>query len=412
MIGFISLFIWIHFSALGSESSLPAACETPKSYNDLIICAEERSPEVQNAQLELDRSKAQVRAAGQRLNPQFTTESYQGNLSNDRRAETDISLGVPLELGGKVSARKAFAQGGVSMAEANLFQARTNVRAELLLKLHRLRQVIHEQQIAEEAIRTFSKLIRQYSKLPSLTPEQQISLSVFQLSKSDYELKRTETSDEILGLDAYLKLNIGLGFKDIEKILPQSPKSWPKINITSDGKLSPRQQILQAEFETAQAELAVAKSESWPTVYVGPSMKMQTESGYSANLAGFNISLPLPIFNVNAGGRAAAVASVKLSENRREIGLREQELRREELSRIYEQAVKTLSESISHEEIEKRHADADRLFAKGIVPSALVIEAHRTSFELERTRHIRELKALEALLGLYAIEGIILEVSL
>ena len=116
--------------------------------------------------------------------------------------------------------------------------------------------------------------------------------------------------------------------------------------------------------------------------------------------------------NANGAGRAAASAQVQLAESRKQYGLKEQELQKEELLKVYDRSVEFLSASLSHDDIERRHQDAEKLFLKGVVPSALIIESHRTSYELERTRHERELKALEALLGLYAIEGKILENNL
>ena len=60
----------------------------------------------------------------------------------------------------------------------------------------------------------------------------------------------------------------------------------------------------------------------------------------------------------------------------------------------------------------RRHEQAEKLFIKGVVTSSIVIETHRTSYELERSRHERELKALESMLSLYAIDGTIMEVEL
>lgn len=409
------LFLIGAFLALFSFANAQASETCPsemKTHQDVIVCAESRSPEVQSALLEIDRSKASIEAAGQWQNPQLSAETFQGKTGGQNQSETDISLGVPIELGGKISARKGVAKGGLGLAEAKLYEARAKVRSQVLLKLHRLRQVIHEQEIADEAIRTFTKLIGQYNKRPSLSPEQQISFSVYQLSKSEYELKRSSTVEEILGLDAFFKFNLGLSVEKIRSVLPSSPKTWPKVGVSENMRASPKQQILQAELDTAKAELSLAQSEAWPTLTVGPSLKMQTESGQSNNLMGLNVSLPLPLFNVNGGGRAAAAAGVKLNETRRDLGLREQVVRREELQKVYEQSIKAMTESLSHENIEQRHRDAERLFTKGVVPSSLVIEAHRTSFELEKTRHEREIRALEALLDLYAIDGNILEVNL
>lgn len=398
------------FSVEGTAE--PTCAAAPNNYQALIECAESRSPEIQSAKFELDAAEKQVRAAGQWRNPEIAAETFRGKVGGESRSETDISLGVPVELGGKISARESVAKGGVSLAQARLFEARAKVRSEVFLKLHRLRQVIHEREVADEAVSTFTKLIGQYARRPGLSPEQQVSSSVFQLSRSEYDLKVNANIDEQLALDSYFKLTIGIGVEQIRKIVPDSPKRWPSFAPSQSPKTSVRQQLLQADLDTAKAQYDLARSESWPTVNVGPSVKLVEESRVSDQMVGFNVSLPIPVFNVNGGGRAAAAAGMKASEARKQFGFREQELQREELMKIYEQAVKVLSTSLSHKEIEKRHEDAERLFLRGVVPSALVIEAHRTSYELERTRHERELKALEALLGLYAIEGTILENNL
>lgn len=407
---------WFISLLLSLLSSLTAAAETscppPKAYQDLVACAEARSPEVQGAELELERSKAQVGAAGQWQNPELSAETFRGKFAGERREETDVSLGIPIEVGGRISARTSVAKGGVAVAEAKLYEAKAKVRSQIFLKLHRLRQVIHEQQIADEAIGTFSKLVTQYARRPGLSPEQQVSLSVFRLSRSDYDLKRSSAADEIVTLDSFFKLNLGLSAEQVKATLPQSPKTWPKLNPPKETRPSPQQQILQAELETSRAELSLAQSESWPTLTVGPSIKILSEGGQSDSLMGVNVSLPIPVFNLNGGARSAANAAVRVSETRRQVGLREQELKREELRKIYEQAVKSLEGSISHNEIEKRHLESERLFTKGVVPSSLVIEAHRTSFDLEKTRHEREITAFQALLDLYTLDGTILEAGL
>lgn len=384
---------------------------TAGSYKAIIACAESRSPEVQNAELELSRSESQVSAAGQWQNPELSAETVQRKEGGVRQGETDISLGIPIEIG-KISSRKAVAQGGMSLAEAKLIEAKAKAKGETLLKLHRLRQVLHEKSIIEEAIQTFSKLVSQYASRPSLSPEQQVSSSVYRLSKSEYELKKSENGEEILALDSYFKNITGLSAEQIIKALPESPKNWPAISNKTNAENSPAVRALKAERDSADAELSLAKSDAWPTLTIGPSLKIEHNGSRSDKYWGFNVGLPLPIFSLNGGQKATAAAGLQQRETKLELGLREQNLKRAELTQIYEQSVKTLSDSISHQEIEKRHADAEKLFSRGVIPSALVIEAHRTSYELEKNRHERELKALEALLGIYTMDGNILEVAL
>lgn len=406
---------------LGGFLSLAQAetnCNSPKVYQDLIVCAETLSLEVQNAQLEVERAKSLSRDAGQWENPEFSAETFHGSVGGEDQSETDISVGLPIALGGKRSAQKNLAKGGQSVAEAKFYEARAKVKIQTLLKLHRLRQLIHEKEIADEAIRTFGKLIVQYGKRPGLSPEQRLSHSVYQLTKSEYELKKNDTLDEILTLDSYFKLNLGLSVDQIKNLLPQSLNQWPTItaplekDLVSSSDFSPTQQILNAELQSAKAELAVARSEAWPDLTIGPSVKLERQGGYSNSLLGLNLSVTFPVLKTNAGARAAAAVGVKIKETRHLFGLREQNLLREELQKIYDQSVLSLKQSLSHDGIEKRHKEAERLFSKGIVPSSLVIETHRTLFELEKIRHERELRALQAMLDIYVIDGKILEVRL
>lgn len=383
-----------------------------KSYLDLISCAEKRSPIVQDAELELIRSKEQIKASTQWKNPELSAQSFSGKINSQKVSETDISLGIPIELGGKISARGNLAESESHLADALLFESRSQIKTEVLLKLHRLRQLLHEQEIIDESISTFSKLVNQYAKRPSLSPEQQMNSAVFQMSKGDYELRKSESMDELLQLEAYFKLHLGLSIETVKKALPPSVTAWPAIKETKTSQLSPAMRRQQAQLDAARASLSMAESESWPTLTFGPSVKLQEEDGQRNNLYGFNISLPLPLFNANGSGRSAARAQVDLSQNQKEIGLNEQELKKEELLKTYDQIVKVLKTSLSHDDIEKRHQQIERQFQKGVIPSSLVIEAHRTMLDLERSRHSREIKAIESFMMIHTIEGTILEVQL
>jgi len=408
----LAVGIYILFSVpLGAQAS--DSCHIViNSFQDVMVCAESRAPEVLSSVLEVDRSKAMIDAASEWRNPELSVQDFRGPVGGQLQSETDFFLGVPIELGGKVQARKSVARGGLELAEAKLYEARAQVRILILTKLHRLRQVYHEQEIENEAISTFSKLIEQYERRPNLSPEQQTSLLVYELSRSEYELKRSNTLDEILSLESFFKAKLGLTLDQIRPVIPKNLKVWPDIVSHAVIGTSPKQKALKAELEIAHAELSRARSDAWPTLTLGPSFRMQRQNGQMSQLTGLNLSFPLPIFNLNGGAKAVAAADVRLNESRREIGRLEEDMRREELRKKYTQAVRTIKESLSHDDIENRHRQADRLFSKGMVPSSLVIETHRTLFELEKTRHERELQALESLLEIHTIDGTILEAYL
>lgn len=366
---------------------------------------------MQKASLEAQQARARVGAASQWQNPEFGVDSVSGTSGNEKEGETELSLGIPIELGGKISSRKEIAAGGVTLYEVRLTEAKAKARGAALLKLHRLRQVLHEQEVIDESVSTFSKLISQYAKRRGLSPEQEISASVFRMAKGDYDLKKVETQEELLSLDSYFKVSFGKKVEELKSLLPSSPKNWPKVDSDFSPGTSPAFKAAQAELAMAEGELSLAGSEAWPTVVVGPSMKMVKEGGNNKNQYGFNLSFPLPFFSLNGGNRAVAEAGVKVSEAAKSLAIVAEDSGRRELVKIYEQSVTVLASSLSHQEIEKKHAEVERLFLRGIVPSALVIEAHRTFVDLEKARNERELKTLSALLDIYTIDGKKLEIN-
>ncbi len=390
---------------LSSVAEAQMDCKKFSSYQDILQCAEERAPEARKAQLEAEQARARIGAAGQWRNPEVTVDSVSGTVGGQKQGETEFALGIPLELSGQISSRRAIAEGGAALADLRFTMAKANARADALLKLHRLRQLTHEREVIEESIATFAKLISQYAQRKGRSPEQEISASVFRMAKSEYDLKKAEIQDELAGLDSYFGVALGKRVDEILAFLPPSPKAWPKVAESFVPGTSPAFLAAQAELNSAEAELSLANSEAWPTLTVGPVMKILKEGGESKNLYGFNVSLPIPFFSLNGGNKDAATAGVKVSAAAKNIASATEDSARRELVKVYQQSVTVLTSSLSHQEIEKKHSDIERLFLRGILPSSLVIEAHRTFVELEKARNDRELKAVAALAGIYAMDG-------
>lgn len=378
-----------------------AACAEIHSARQLLQCAETEAPEVKKLRNEHGSALAKVGAASAWPNPALEWKSVSGKAES--QSETEISLSIPIEVGVR-SAKKEIAESRLSQAEMEMRSAGLEARGQAWLKLHRLRQLLHEIEVLEESIATFGKLLSQFSGRKGLSPEQEISISVFRMAKSEADLKKAEGMDELAALETYFGLNTGKSLAEVKLHLPPSPKIWPDIKIASAEK-SPRYQASLAELKAAEGELRLAQRESWPALTIGPAMKIVKESGRSDHLYGFSVGLPLPLFSLNGGNRAVASAGVQAAETGRASALVSEDLKRRELSRQYESSVTVLKETLSHQEIEKKHADVERLFLRGIVPSSLVIEAHRSFVDLEKARNERELKALAALTEIYALDG-------
>lgn len=398
---------------LGANAWGKNICDNVVSYGDVVSCAEQMSPDIATAQAESRVRKASIDASTQLLNPELALQSVSGTLQSERRTETDVSLAFPIEIGGKRSARKQVAEAEFARSGNELEIKKAEVRKATILNLNRLRQLQEEMELVEESRETFSKLVKQYENRPALSPEQQISLTVFKAAKSDYNFRKVEFQEELSTLSSFFAVTTGLSLDQVKKALPPKVKKWPTLSSgNEDVKSSPFAAISEANLQIAQGELNKAKGEAWPTLMLGPSAKFTKESSGDMQQWGVNLSMPLPVFNVNGGAKAAAAANVQSTQLKRDQALVQLSQRRTVLQNFYKIAVEALAENPNGHELEQRHRKIESQFVRGLVSSALVIEAHRSLVEFEKTRNEHEIRALDAYLELLAIDGKKVEISL
>ena len=391
-------------SALASE-----LCAKDRA--SLLACIDSHSPALREARLGVDQARAQESAAAQWQNPALGFSSLSGSGSDGRYRETEVNLSVPIELSGKLQARRHSAEADTAGKQAELSAARARLRVATLLNLNRYRQAQHEGEVTKEAIQSFERLIKQYAARPRLSPEQEASLAVFRMALNEYQLKATALRNELSELSTFFRVHAGLEPKAVEALLPAAPETWPEPPRGADLARSPRVQMLTVGVQSAEAELNAARSLAWPTVSIGPSARWQTQSGLHSTMWGFNVGVPVPLFNANGAGKQAAAAGLALGQAARELGITVEQNNRRQAEEIYRQSVELVRASASHRELEATHRRIDRTFSGGLVPSALIIEAHRSYVELEKSRHERELSALKAYYEMHVIDGTIGEVS-
>ncbi|MBS1972670.1 MAG: TolC family protein [Bdellovibrionales bacterium] len=388
-------------------------CDAVKNASQIVLCAESRSPEVLKAESNLNAKKAGVDQATQLLNPEFSSEYVAGKSAGQNQSELDMSLAFPIEVGGGRSARKSLAEFEVKRAEAELNKARAEVRKQVILNLTRLRQLNEESVLVDESINVFTKLVHQYQQRPKLSPEHEVTSEVFDLAKSDYNFKKQELEEEISKISSYFKITLGKSADDIRGSIPGKIVKWPDVSEKVDQvNGSPLLAIYEAEIGMSQAELAKARSEILPSLSVGPSIKRVSDGDQTSSQVGLNISMPLPILNANQGGRATATANLKAAEMKRNLALEEVKTLREALVKQYLKSIKLLKSASTGATQEKRHKKIESHFYRGLVPSSLVIEAHRSLVDFEKTRNERELKALENYLDLRFVDGEAVEFAL
>lgn len=120
---------------------------------------------------------------------------------------------------------------------------------------------------------------------------------------------------------------------------------------------------------------------------------------------GISFNISLPVFNRNSGhisffeqkkvSASLALEQVKNTESST----------RNQLVHKYYKTVQALKGTLSLNTINENHSQIEKQFFKGLVSSALVIEAHRQLIDLEGRRNTAELEAIEALGKILTIDN-------
>jgi len=290
-------------------------CPLPKTAMAILRCAQELQPDVRRAKLDEESSETLMGAASQIPNPEVEVQSVFGRPQGSQQMQTQISLAQPIEYSGARGARKQEAEARYKQSKADLRQVQAQVTLQTVVRLHRIRQLVREKAIQDEAISTYSKLVSQYRSRPRLTPEQEVSMSVFEMALSDSRLKRSVLLEEEREHGHFFHVSTGHGIEEIRKALPEVPRTWPVVEApTEKPGMSPQVFRLMADQELAGAELESARAAAWPGLRVGPMAQLQSDGPNRAQLYGFQLNIDLPLFNINGGARAHASRNVLSSE--------------------------------------------------------------------------------------------------
>ncbi len=387
-------------------------CPLPKDVSDILKCIQKQHPKIIHAQSEFQRSDKLVDMAASWQNPEFEIEQTSGDVDSVNVKETTMAVVIPIEIGGKISARKDEAKAQAKLSEVELLKAQSEVTLEAVLKLSRLRQLDIEKSILSEAIKMYSQVVSQQKSRLNLSAEQRISLSVFKMAASEAQIRFSKLFEEEKALENYFHIATGHSLSELRAVIPKTVKAWP--NVIADSEVNRSVEILHAKAETelAQAQLSLAQASSWPELKLGPVIST-TESGEAKEkLYGFQLSFEIPVFNLNRAGRSYSKMGYEHSKVHGEYIENQENHNRAELVKVYQRIVDILKDSPAIEELEKSNKSQSSSIRQGLISAPLIIESYRQMEEFVQSRHERELKATEILWQLYNIDGKILTESL
>lgn len=280
--------------------------------------AEADNPRLVGPRAETEAAEALVRQAGLRPNPEASLEVENvggtGMFSGLRATEYTLSAGLPLELGGKRSARL-----GVARAELDVARLREELAgADLALAVRQrfVTAVAAEARVdlAQDVVERSRELSRIASALVDAGREPPLRALRAQaaLAEAEAELKAAQA-------DA-LAARFVLGALWSQELAPPPTEDFPdlvppyELLADYDG-IGPR--LAAAERMAAESAIRRERSLGVGDATVSAGVRRFEESNDQAFLVG--VSIPLPLRNRNQGNIAAAQAQARAASAREAV---------------------------------------------------------------------------------------------
>lgn len=408
----------VMFTILGLSFSFSEAnenkCGNLLSYKDIVQCAVENHPDINQGKLLLEQGKSSIAVAEQFQNPELGSQILSGKAGNDDYKYTQINLTQTIELGGKRSARVRRSEIQSDGAETDLKIVQERVYLNTFLSLVRLRQIKTEIDVLDHALSTFERVQKQYRGRIRMTPEQRATYSIMEIATNDYSLRRRPLVNESREIERFLEWTVGAKISFNETLYPAVRKKWPSISDTSstDKAKSLSLQKSLMNLELAKAELDEAKGNSWPDLKLGPTFETQSQGSQNMNSAGINLSIQIPLFQLNGAGRSYARVGVTRAKAALDASVQMENQQLKLSIEKYNDAVEALEKSITFENIQKKHTQVENSFDAGVIPSSLIIEIHRQMIDYTKTLDDQENTAIESLAKVYSLQGRLLSEGL
>ena len=403
---YMALLLWLFMASANANEPTSDICLSVDNPNELLNCILSTHPEIQIQEAQLDQDSKRVDVAKQRPNPGFGLE---GVDNKNGGVSGEFALLHTFELGSKRDSRIKVANAQRNFSEAELLKAKENVVIQAVLNLHRIRQISTEIDIIEENLRTFRKVRKKYRQIGQLNPEQQISNSVFKLAEEDNKLKKEALLSEQESLLSTFQAYLGVNFKFSKGLLPKIKSKWPLVAV-EELKGADVQKV-KNEVAIANAKSELANSKAWPNLSIGPRAEFDTGQTNETRV-GIALSIPLPFYNTNSGGRAKALMELKKSKLKQAWAKRTLERKVYYLLNDYKRTSTAVTNSLNSSNIRGRHDELHKLINRGIVSAPLIIELHREILEFYKSLHGQELRAVRGLWELYALRGTIMKESI
>lgn len=284
-------------AALAAEGPTPAV---PPALQAFVAEALRSHPDMQAARAELDRFRAEAKAADQPLyNPELGLEYEETGIK-----ERTLGLQQTIDWSDKQEARASAAASALIAAQARFAAVREAFVAELLTALADYDVTIEQTRLAQrraELMRRFAELAEQRQQAGDL-PQVDYNLALLASTEAQMELARalSRQADAEQQLRA-LTLGMTGGWPTLPQRLPELhfETDLDKLLATLPGMIA-----AHADVQSAAAIVSLRRRERKPD----PTFGLRAGKVGEEDLIGFSVSIPLFVRNSYGAELAAASA--------------------------------------------------------------------------------------------------------
>ena len=411
------LFIGVLIAGLASvraeNSSVAPDRTTPAG---LVRQALANNPELKFYAAEIAAAKGTLKTAGTMRNPEMNTEAgYKNTRDNSggpsgQGATWSVSVNQTFEYPGRIALRKAIAKGDVNLAELHLQQFRLTLAARVRTLAYSISIAEERSMAAREVADRFQGLSEVLAQRPPAGVTPLLETRIIDANTLNFRRQEREAAlaaktaaaelNQLCGRSAAAALQVNAGELNLLQMSLQTLVDAARANAFDI-------RIRQRELAQQGFKVALARNERFPAIAVGPYYS-QEKAADKEQQAGIGISLPLPLWDRNAG-------NIETSKAREEQALASLLATRREVERRVTQNAATIE--AKREEIGKWQVDtiakfreaaelADRNYRLGAVALPVYVETQKQYHEIVSALQEIKKDALQAAQELEILTGL------
>jgi cobalt-zinc-cadmium efflux system outer membrane protein len=392
-------------AALASGSG--AAADPAPPFRELLAQAQSVAPQLAEAAGVVRQAEGLAQQARARPNPTLGVDvenfSGSGPYKGSGEAESTVSLGQALELGGKRSARVAAGRAGLEAARAQFSLARADYAFSLAEAYAEAEAAERQVTLAKEGLSLAEEVLRVSQALVDAGREAE--LRSLQARSAVTGARAALEAAQAARTGAFARLTALAGSQTPLTSLGESlltKAAAPARNV--DLLTTPAVIAAEAEREAAARRVRVERTRAVPDVTVSAGVRRFSTDGSTALIAG--LSVPIPVFDQNRGNITAARGEL-LSAEARLAGARldaQAELRTA-LFQV-EAAQTRVSAAVETEQTAQEAFQLTRVaYEAGKAPLLELINARRSLAEARAQTIEAQLARLRAEAGLARLQG-------